>query len=679
MNSFHAKGTKCSRKKPTIKMPQAVTNQTSALEVLHELNKSQLNVGELQISGLCARCSALGKLLTQEVTQHRISNKKNQANKLGKELNEISTKINNSLVRQLPLIKRQMEQALGQMAVEQHTPATGARAAQDQTYVKTTQLLQENICLIDQQLDGAMERIFKAVPQARTNELQKLLQSLSIYQSTLCGANVITTEFSRLSIFLSCLKSNVELYIQGLSDGPDKNKLLKFSSAIQTLTEKNKIFFETFQGQHVNNLSIMKVFDSAKQKLSNLTKQLNTGDFSNADLALAIAQRHDANSIISIGQQELERISRDYDYLAGEVMIALQQFQLEDTNSKLAELMLSEPEPTPPPPTSAKKINNLALDVAEHDVKAEPVKKPESKNEPLTPQKPSPKSFNIALAKLVDWLKHDVRALNNSRSEEKRTLGQIIDEQLDEVYGQLDHSKWPADEAEAHARNADIEKRLGALGQLIEEAMAQQSPPNTPPASRPVSPEPKAIKDTEKAVSAQKKLPVVETKKVDAPAVTSPAVETSVVGTAPAPVLSVFDTQLQTAIQKLNSARTTMFKAYSRQESFRQKLLESNQPYSVAWANVQQADMVLDFISQNIAGNVHSLYVKPYVEHYLPMAEMIHSIQAERFHPHFDQQNCQAYLRRASNWLDTFTPHFEYLEQLMSVTESMLANQHRVA
>lgn len=639
--------------------PQTITPLTNTYVLLHELNKSQLNIGEVQISGLCAKCSALGKLLTQEVSQHQLGIKRNKANNLCRELNEISTAINKNLVQQLPLIKMQMEKSLNQMTLPEGARTSNAQMAQDQTYVKTVNLLQENIVRIDQQLESAAKRVFEAVGQTKQNELQKLLKSLVIYESTMCGVNLMSTEFSRLSIYLSCLKSNTEIYIGGVDVKSEKAKLQQFSSAIDELITRNKILFESFQEQEINKLPLMKIFDSAKQKYSNLTKQLTEGNFSHADILLAVAQRHETEKIVAYGLQQMELIHSDYNHLSDEVMTSLQNFQLDDINSLAEELIQSEPVSVAAAPMAIKKPLKAVHTKVEKETTVDVANEPDSDEKLNIMPKSLPKKFHVELSKLADWLSHDVKALKNSTSNEKRKLGQTIGEQLDHVYGQIDADKWPSGQLEIQQYKTDIEKRLGALGQLIEEAMAQNSPPNSPPAS----PKPAEVKRSET------KLPAVATKESTA----------EVVDIRPAPALSAFDTQLQNAIQKLNAARKQMFDAYSRQEGFRQTLLKRNQPNSIAWMNIYQTDMVLDYISQNIAIQPHVLFVRPYMEQHLPMAEMIRCIQAERLHPHFDQRNCQTYLGHASNWLDTLTPHFDYLDQLMSVTESMVTDKQRVA
>lgn len=653
-------------------MPQPITNSNNAYLLLHELNKSQLNIGEIQISGLCSKCSALGKLLTQEATEHQLLIKKNKANKLVKEINEISTAINKNLVQQLPLIKKQMEQSLHQMTLHASHPLTNAQTAQDQTYVKTVDLLQQNIVGIDQRLDIAMKRVLEALPETKQNGLQKQLKALSTYQSTLCGASLISNEFSRLSIFLDCLKSNVALYLGGVSEGPEKTKLLEFSSTIDQLSAQNKILFESFQAKKINNLPIMKVFDSAKQKHLNLTKQLAEGDTSNADLLFAIAQRHETDTIVECDMQNMQLIQGEYDHLSKEVIEFLEKVHLEDINSLADELIQSEPVSIRAEPKIIKKPQKAGSPAVEQKINPEVASTPKSVKKENVVEKSFATQFNVELTKLADWLHHDLKVLKNSTSDEKRKLGQVIAEQLENVYGQIDVNKWPAGKMEVQQYKTDMENSLNALELLIAQAMAQNSPKASPQAETHKSPENVVVLETkplEQQNNSNKNLPAM-------PAKHAPA---QVVAIEHMPKLQALDSQLQLAIQKLNSARTKIFDAYSTQESFRQTLLESNQPHSLAWVNINQADMVLNYLSHNIAFHSHVLYVKPYMEHCLPMAEMIRSIQAERFHPHFDQQNCQAYLGRASNWLDTFTPHFEYLEQLMSVTKSMLTDKQRVA
>jgi hypothetical protein len=687
-------------------MPQAVHNQSNAYVMLHELNKSQLNVGEVQIAGLCAKCSAVGKLLTQELTQHQLSIKRNKANKLCKEINEISTAINKTLVQQLPLIKKQMERSFNLMALPEGATMTNAQMAQDQTYVKTVDLLQENIVRINEQLESATQRVFEAVPKIKQNELQTLFKSLAIYQSTLCGANLMSVQFSRLNIFLNCLKSNVELYIAGVDDDAERLKLQQFSSTIDELITKNNILWESFQEQEINNLSIMKVFDSAKQKHLNLTKQLNEGDFSNSDIMLAIAQRHDTDAIVAYGVQQMELIHEEYNYLTEKVMSSLQKFQLDDVNSLAQQLIQSEPDPVIAAPAATLKKRQPTLhSPGSKDEKTDVAGKPDRIRDKAKVEKSLSSNVQVELAKLADWLTHDIKALGNSKSDEKRKLGQIIGEQLEEIYSQIDSPNWPTAKAEAMAHKTALEERLFTLGQLIEEAMAQNSPPVSPKTNSQSSPAVRAqfitaidteasptvssltSQRSESVISSETAVtPTIETTKQNSiesekklPAIPEKEAKAEVIDIRPVQELPPFEQQLQTAISKLNSARTRMFDAYSKQEGFRQKLLERHQPYSTAWLNINQTDTVLDFISNNIAYSPHAVYVKPYVEYHLPMAEMIRSIQAERFHVHFDERNCQAYLRVASNWLDTFTPHFEYLDKLMSVTESILSNQQRVA
>ncbi|MCE2745090.1 MAG: hypothetical protein LW710_04205 [Burkholderiales bacterium] len=595
------------------------------------------------------------------------------------------------------MIKKQMERALNQMGLPEDATLSNAQLAQDQTYVKTVNLLQENIVRLNEQLESATQQVFEAVPKTKQNELQTLFKSLTIYQSTLCGTNLMSTEFSRLSIFLSCLKSNVELYISGVSDQSEKLKLQEFSSAIDQLIAKNKILWESFQEQEINNLSIMKVFDSAKQKHLNLTKQLNDGDFRNPDLLLAIAERHDTDAIVAYGLQQMELIFHDYDYLSKEVMGSLQKFQLDDINTLAKELMLSESARAETVPTTIKKRQPAVNSPSAKETNRDVTNKPEKAEDKKIPPRTISQNFHVELGKLADWLAHDIKTLNNSKSDEKRKLGKIIGEQLEEIYAQIDSTNWSTEKAEALTHKTNLEKRLLTLGQLIEDAMAQTSPQASPKASPEVSPLSShefsqlssltASSQTEStesqvsvaatAIASVKETSISSDKKL--PAVLDKQVKAEVIDIQPAAELSPFDQQLQTAIQKLNSARTRMFDAYSKQEAFRQKLLENHQPYSAAWMNINQTDMVLDFISNNIAYSPHTVFVKPYIEHRLPMAEMIRSIQAERFHVHFDERNCQAYLGSASNWLDTLSPHFDYLDKLMSVTESLLANQQRVA
>ena len=142
-------------------MPQPITSSTNAYALLHELNKSQLNIGEVQISGLCSRCSALGTLLTQEIVRPQSPIKKNKAKELSKQLNEISTAVNKHLVQQLPLIKKQMQQSLNAMMSVESPHQTSAGKSQNSTYIKTIDLLQENIVQITQRLNGAMERVLE--------------------------------------------------------------------------------------------------------------------------------------------------------------------------------------------------------------------------------------------------------------------------------------------------------------------------------------------------------------------------------------------------------------------------------------------------------------------------------------------------------------------------------------
>ncbi|MDP3187201.1 hypothetical protein [Limnobacter sp.] len=656
--------------------PQTITRPTNAYVLLHELNKSQLNIGEVQISGLCSRCSALGKLLTQEITQHKSPIKKNKAKQLSKEINEISTAINKHLVQQLPLIKKQMQQSLDKMKAQENPFTTNTGMGQGQTYIKTTDLLQENIVQIDRQLDITMKRVLDVIPEAKQNELHKLLQALTIYQSTLCGTSLISTEFSRLSIFLGCLKSNIEMYMGGVSAEAEKAQLLEFSSMVDTLIEENKSVFESFKMQTINNLPIMNVFDSAQQKHQILGRQLTGGDTGNADIVLAIAQRHQAETAIKHGLTELQLIHGDQEVLSQDVMSYLEQIQLEDINLLTEELIQSEPVGVRAEPTMIKKTQKAGKAAVEQAIEPEASSRPNNNTNERVVEKSLATPFRAELSKLADWLSHDIKALNISTSDEKRKLGQIITEQLDNIYGQIDADKWPVEKVEIQQYKTDIEQRLSALEQLIAEAMAHNSPQPSPQPSPAI-----VIRKTPENIAVPNTQPLEQQKSTRQNLHAIPAQEATAqiafIRHMPEPV--TFDGQLQLAIQKLNLARTRMFDAYSIQEGFRQTLLESNQPNSIAWMNIHQTDMVLDYISQNIAIHPHALFVRPYLEQRLPMAEMIRCIQAERFHPHFDGQNCQAYLGQTSNWLDTFTPHFDYLDQLMSVTESMMTNKQRVA
>ena len=398
-----------------VNMPQAVTNSCDAYVKIHELNKSKLNVGEIQISGLCAKCSALGKLLTQQVTQHQLNIKKSKANKLCTEINEISGAINKNLVQQLSLIKTQMEKSLNQMTLPDGENTIDAQRAPNQIYIKTINLLQENIVRIDQQLDVATKQVFEAVPQTKKNELQKLFKALMIYQSTLCGLNLISTEFSRLSIFLGCLKSNTELHIEGLSDQSEKAKLEKFSSTINQLITKNKILFEVFEAQEINNLSILKVFDSAKQKHLNLTRQLTEGDFGNADILLAIARRHETNTIVAYGLKEMEVIHNEHKQLSEEVMTSLEKFQLDDINLLAEELIQSEPVAFTATPVGMKKSPKKAITEMKQEIKRDVTSNPETDQNQTIVKISFAKKFHVELSKLADWLKYDVNVLNNSK------------------------------------------------------------------------------------------------------------------------------------------------------------------------------------------------------------------------------------------------------------------------
>ena len=342
-------------------MPQPITSSTNAYALLHELNKSQLNIGEVQISGLCSRCSALGTLLTQEIVRPQSPIKKNKAKELSKQLNEISTAVNKHLVQQLPLIKKQMQQSLNAMMSVESPHQTSAGKSQNSTYIKTIDLLQENIVQITQRLNGAMERVLEVIPLAKQNELGKLFQALTIYQTTLCQTSLISTESSRLNIFLDCLKSNVEMYLSGVSDGPERIKLLEFSSMVDKLTEDNKTVFESFKMQTINNLPIMNVFDSANQKLQKLGQQLTMGDLSNSDIVLALAKRHQTESVTQPGLLQLQLIQADHDTLSEEVISYLQNIQLEDINSLADELIEAEQTEAPAETTISKKPRNICL------------------------------------------------------------------------------------------------------------------------------------------------------------------------------------------------------------------------------------------------------------------------------------------------------------------------------
>lgn len=636
-------------------MPQPITSSTNAYALLHELNKSQLNIGEVQISGLCSRCSALGTLLTQEIVRPQSPIKKNKAKELSKQLNEISTAVNKHLVQQLPLIKKQMQQSLNAMMSVEGPHQTSAGKSQNSTYIKTIDLLQENIVQITQRLNGAMERVLEVIPLAKQNELGKLFQALTIYQTTLCQTSLISTESSRLNIFLDCLKSNVEMYLSGVSDGPERIKLLEFSSMVDKLTEDNKTVFESFKMQTINNLPIMNVFDSANQKLQKLGQQLTVGDLSNSDIVLALAKRHQTESVTQPGLLQLQLIQADHDTLSEEVISYLQNIQLEDINSLADELIEAEQTEAPAETTISKKPQETGNPVAEKETKPAVTSGPSRRQSTHIAEKPLATKFNAELSKLADWLRHDVKKLAISTSDEKRKMGDVFAGELQEIDSRIDADRWPTGKAEVQQYKKDVEHRLNQLEQLIAEAMAHNSPPPSPQQSPKTSPQPEPHNSPNNDATTQ------------------------IVAIKPTPKPATLDSQLRVAIQKLNTSRTKMFDAYSRQEAFRQILLENHIPHSIAWVNINQTDMVLDYISQNIAIQPHVLYIKPYVEKHLPIAEMIRAIQAERFHPHFDQRNCQAYLGHASNWLDTLTPHFDYLDQLISITESMLTNQQRVA
>lgn len=657
-------------------MPQPITDPNDACVLLHQLNELKLSIGEVQVSGLCSTCSALGKLLTQEISRHQSPFKKDKVSELAKEFNKISTGINKHLVQQLPLIRKQMQQSLNKMTSQKSKPTALSDLAQDQTYIKTTELLQENIVRLDQQLSIEMKRVLKVIPQTKQDDFQKLLEALKIYQLTLCRSSLLSAEYGRLSILLHCLSVDVELYLSKENAGPTKTKLLEFLSIIGNQISRNEALHELFQEQAVHDIPIMKVLDSAKQKYLSLGKQLTEGDMSNAGVLLAVAKRHETDTTLAHQLEEVQSIDEEFTALSKEVLGFLEKIDLHDINSQAEELIQSEPVGAAPVPVMLKKTKKTVDVALKQETKRDVASKPNSNESAKLADKPFGTQFHVELSKLADWLNLDVKALKNSTSDEKRELGQIIAEQLDDVYGQIDASRWPTGETEALEYKTDIEKRLSSLEQLIAEAMAQISPPQSPPAS----PQPETFKSPEKVVT-PKARPIEQHGGSGANLPAFPAKfaapQTASARSVPKPV--TFEGQLQVAIQKLNSTRTRMFDAYSKQESFRQTLLKSNQPESLAWVNIDQTDWVLDFISQNIAYYPHAVFVKPYAEHRLPMAEMIRAIQTERFHPHFNQRNCQAYLGWASNWLDTFTPHLDYLEQLMSVTESMLTNQQRVA
>lgn len=424
-------------------MPQPITSSTNAYALLHELNKSQLNIGEAQISGLCSKCSALGKLLTQEITQHKSPIKKNKAKELSKQLNEISTAINKHLVQQLPLIKKQMQQSLDAMMSVEAPRQTNAGKSQNATYIKTIDLLQENIVQISQRLDVATARILEVLPVTKQNELNKLFQAFTIYQSTLCETSLMSTESSRLNIFLDCLKSNVEMYIHALEAGPEKTKLIEFSSMIDLLAKENQTVFESFKIQTINDLPIMKVFDSANQKYQNLGQQLTDGDASNSDLVLAVAKRHQTESITQPGLMQLRLIHADHDTLSEEVLSYIQEIQLEDINSLAGELIEAEQAEAPAETTISKKPQGTGNSVAEKETTPEITRSPDRHQSKPIAEKPLATKFNAELAKLADWLRHDVKALENSTSAEKRKMGETIADGLRDIDSQIDADRWP--------------------------------------------------------------------------------------------------------------------------------------------------------------------------------------------------------------------------------------------
>lgn len=630
-------------------MPQAVNNSSSLYERYNELNESQVNVCDIQISGLIAKSTAIAQIFTHELIENKLAIKTKEAKQLRGSIERLYITIDKKLLPQLSRIKEQMKNEFHQMALSENTETTNTETDPDQNYIKTITLLQDNILQINENLESTTKRVFGFIPLTKKNELQTLFDSLRIYQSTLCGINSMSTNYSRFNILLLTLKSKIELHIETEGQNSNNSTMLELSSSIDQLITKNENLFKSFMAQKTNELPIEQVFSSATQKYLNLVRQLKEGNFCHPDLLLAIAQRHDTNAIVTDGLQGMQLIQTEYNNLTDQLNASFEQLHLDDINALVEELIESESaavvavpatpkKPQKPVPVSTKQA--VELDVAEFS---------ENQETNTMVQKPLSNQFCVELAKLADWLMTDIKSLSNSKSEEKRQMSQTFSEQLEQIRDQIDSSNWPTENTKALEKKTNIEKRLTALGQLIEEAMAQSSPPP--------SPKPKAIKIPEKAVTPEIK-PVTEVK---------------------APALSAFDTKLQVAIQKLSLARTRLFDAYSNQEKFKQTLLQSHQPQHTAWFNINQTDLVLDFISCNIALNSHTVFVKPYIQHCLPMAEMIRSIQAERFHVHFDEKNCQAYLGWASDWLDTLKPHFEYLEQLLSFTESMLTGKSKTS
>ena len=667
---------------------EPIAQKTQFITGTRELHQTYLHIGDAKISSLCSKCAALGNILIQEIGRNPGLDGK-QVTALIQQIDEIGITINKNLLEEVPKVHNLMHQEFDkqkELGDSQNLHAAGSQ------YEKSLNRLAENTRKTDQQINNTIAQFYKRVSKATGSDFRKLTEALGIYENTLFGIRIVQIECADLLDSLVHSKSMLKtMYSDNENARPNDETLNELASTYDTLLLRCRTLLDTFNMQEINGMSMMKLADSAQQKHMALMKQLKKGDLNHPDVLLAVAQRHEAESIVRYGLQELEPIKQDFESVLDKLSIEHKKIEQKTREALTRELLASEPSEEARAETLPKKSLKRENALPGKSPESVNTKKHAESEGTTAAKRQSTAELQNELTKAADWLRHDVEALKISTSSDKKELGKIISEQLGAVYNAIELHNWPLNHTESDKFKKNIEKQLHSLEDLIADSLAHKSPLSSAPNSPLSSPNARSVEQKVTTEPDQKSPPAAEVKRrqpvpsfISATTQGSTTSETVSTLTQVSSVESTqsidsFDDQIQLAIQALNYVRTRIFDAYSRQESFKHNMLENNQPHDVAWMNISQTDMVLNDLSETVLSRPHSLFIKPYVEYTLPMTEMILAIRAEKLNPHFDPINCQGYLEEAVEWLGTLTPQLDYLEHLMVFTEAMINKPQRQA
>ncbi len=108
---------------------------------------------------------------------------------------------------------------------------------------------------------------------------------------------------------------------------------------------------------------------------------------------------------------------------------------------------------------------------------------------------------------------------------------------------------------------------------------------------------------------------------------------------------------------------------YSNLQQTLQNSLLQDSVFSPLWANVYEAQVVINQLNASLHHSMHQALLVPFLdirETIQTVHEMIRFIQIHKTHPHFDEYNARDFLEYIPHWVNDFEPHFRYLDTLLN-------------